>query len=44
MAKTLKYFMRKEEDVETVVTVPGPETIKDDDGNVIQLEVKVLSA
>lgn len=44
MAKNLKYFMRKEEDVETVVTVPGPETIKDDEGNVIQLEVKVLSA
>ena len=39
--KSLKYFMRNREP--EIVTVPGPETIKDDDGKVIQLEVKVLS-
>ena len=39
--KSLKYFMRNREP--ETVTVPGPETIKDDDGKVIQLEVKVLS-
>lgn len=44
MAKNLKYFMRKPEDVETIVTVPGPETIKDENGEVVQLEVKVLSS
>lgn len=38
--KSLKYFMRNREP--EIVTVPGPETIKDDDGKVIQLEVKVL--
>lgn len=39
--KDLKYFMRS---VETeVVTAPGPESFKDEDGNVIMFEIKVLS-
>lgn len=38
--KDLKYFMRNEE-VE-IVKVPGPESFKDDEGNVIELEIKVL--
>lgn len=40
MKKDLKYFMRPVEP--EVVTVPGPPTFKDDEGNVIQLEIKVL--
>ncbi|MCD8206686.1 MAG: hypothetical protein LUD72_01975 [Bacteroidales bacterium] len=39
-AKNLSYFMRKQED--EIVTVPGPESFKDDDGSVIQFEVRVL--
>lgn len=39
--KNLKYFMRDNKD--EVVTVAGPDTIKDENGNVIQLEIKVLS-
>lgn len=38
--KDLKYFMREHK--EEIVTVAGPSTIKDEDGNVINLEVKVL--
>lgn len=44
MAETkrdLKYFMRGTEP--EVVTVPGPESFKDENGNVIQFEIKVLS-
>lgn len=44
MAKSLKYFMRKEEEIEPIVTVAGPESLKDENGEVIQLEVKVLSS
>lgn len=40
MKKDLKYFMRPIEP--EVVTVPGPDTIKDEDGNVLPLEIKVL--
>lgn len=40
MKKDLKYFMRPVEP--EVVTVPGPDTIKDEDGNVLPLEIKVL--
>lgn len=40
-AKDLKYFMR--ENKEEVVTAPGPESFKDEDGNVIQFEIKVLT-
>lgn len=39
--KDLKYFMRKDEP--EVVTVPGPESFKDEEGNVLQFEIKVLS-
>lgn len=39
--KDLKWFMR--ENKPEIITVKGPETIKDGDGNVIDLEIKVLS-
>lgn len=39
--KDLKYFMRSTEP--EVVTAPGPESFKDEDGNVIQFEIKVLT-
>lgn len=41
MKKDLKYFMRPVEP--EVVTVPGPDTIKDDEGHVLPLEIRVLS-
>lgn len=44
MRKNLKYFMREAAEVEKVVTVPAPESFKDENGKVIQLEVKVLSS
>lgn len=40
--KDLRYFMREEAKVEQIVTVPGPESIKDENDNVIQLEIKQL--
>lgn len=39
--KDLKYFMRSTEP--EVVTAPGPDSFKDEDGKVIQFEIKVLS-
>lgn len=36
--------MREAAEVEKVVTVPAPESFKDENGKVIQLEVKVLSS
>ena len=39
--KNLKYFMRSLEP--EIVTAPGVPSIKDDEGNVIPLEIKVLS-
>lgn len=39
--RDLKYFMRKRE--AEVVTVPGPPSFKDDNGAVIQLEIKKLT-
>lgn len=39
--KDLKYFMRSKEP--EIVTVPGPKTITDEDGNVLPLEIRVLS-
>lgn len=39
--KDLKYFMRSTEP--EVVTAPGPDSFKDEEGNVIQFEIKVLS-
>ena len=40
--KNLKYFMRPEAKVEQIITAPGPETIKGEDGKPITLEIKVL--
>lgn len=39
--KDLKYFMRSTE--AEIVTAPGPESFKDEDGNAIQFEIKVLT-
>ena len=39
--KNLKYFMRDTKD--EIVTAPGPESFKDENGNVIDFEIKVLS-
>lgn len=39
--KDLKYFMRSTES--EIVTAPGPESFKDDEGNVIPFEIKVLT-
>lgn len=39
--KDLKYFMRSTEP--EIVTAPGPESFKDENGNVIQFEIKVLT-
>ena len=41
MAKSLKYFMREAKN--EIVTVPGPESIVDEEGNVIQLEIRMLT-
>ena len=38
--KSLKYFMR--DNAPEIVTVPGPETFKDEEGKVIDFEIKVL--
>ena len=39
--KDLKFFMRSVEP--EVVTAPGPDSFKDDEGNVINFEIKVLT-
>lgn len=39
--KNLQYFMRSTQ--QEVVTVPGPESFKDEEGKVIDFEIKVLS-
>lgn len=39
--KDLKYFMRSKE--AEIVTVPGPESFKDDEGKVIDFEIRVLT-
>jgi len=39
--KDLKYFMRNTET--EIVTAPGPSSFKDENGKVIQFEIKVLS-
>ncbi len=41
VAKNLKYFMRSQEP--EIVTAPGPESFKDENGKTIQFEIKVLS-
>ncbi len=40
MAKDLKFFMREQKD--EIVTALGPEGITDAEGNVIELEIRVL--
>ncbi len=39
--KDLKYFMRSQEP--EIVTAPGPESFKDEEGNTIQFEIKKLT-
>lgn len=39
--KDLKYFMRNTDP--EIVTAPGPDSFKDEDGNVIQFEIKKLT-
>lgn len=39
--KNLKYFMRSVEP--EIVTAPGPDSFRDEEGNVIQFEIKVLT-
>lgn len=39
--RDLKFFMR--ETKEEIVTAPGPDSFRDDDGNPIELEIRVLS-
>lgn len=39
--KNLRYFMREAQD--EIVTVPGPDSFRDDDGNVLDLEIRLLS-
>lgn len=39
--KNLKYFMRDTKD--EIVTAPGPDSFKDENGKVIDFEIKVLS-
>ena len=38
--KSLKYFMR--DTAQEIVTVPGPESFKDEEGKIIDFEIKVL--
>ena len=40
--KNLRYFMRPEAKEEKIVEVPGPSTIKGEDGKPITIKVKVL--
>lgn len=42
MAKNLSYFMRESAKKEQIVTVPGPDTIRDENGKVVNLEIKKL--
>ena len=39
--KDLKYFMRNTEP--EIVTAPGPDSFKDEEGNVLQFEIRVLT-
>lgn len=39
--KDLKYFMRSKE--EEIVTAPGPDSFRDEEGKVINFEIRVLS-
>ncbi len=44
MAKSLKYFMRESAKTEEIVKVPGVKSITDENGNVVDFEVKILSS
>lgn len=44
MEKNLKYFMRDDSKVEQIVKIPAPKRFVDDDGNPIEMEVRVLSS
>lgn len=41
--KDLKYFMRESAKTEEIVTAPGPDTILGEDGQPVELEIKVLN-
>ncbi len=41
MKKDLKYFMRSQE--REIITAPGPSSFKDEQGNLIPFEIKVLT-
>lgn len=41
--KNLKYFMREELKTEEVISLPGPATIKDEDGQPVVFQIKRLS-
>ena len=41
--RSLKAFMRESAKVEEIIQAPGPESIKDEDGKPIMLEIKKLS-
>ncbi|MDR1630818.1 MAG: hypothetical protein LBS36_11530 [Oscillospiraceae bacterium] len=43
MNKNLQYFMRESAKAESIVSVPGIESIKDEHGEVVPFEVKKLS-
>ena len=42
MNKSLSYFMRDSAKAQEIVTVPGPDSIRDEEGHVVMLEIKVL--
>lgn len=41
--RDLRLFMRDPAKMEEIITVPGPASIKDENGNPVMLEIKVLS-
>jgi hypothetical protein len=42
MEKSLKYFMRPEAKTEQIINVSGPASITDENGNVVELQIKRL--
>ena len=40
--KNLKYFMRPEAKEERIIEIPGPDTIRDEKGEVVKLQVRQL--
>lgn len=43
MSKSLKYFMRENAKSEEIVKVPGIKSITNENGNVVDFEIKILS-